>query len=511
MKKTTKQATNLAFSASKGVGIPFATSNLKFIAFFVIFFASLTLPTGKISASTIFTDNFDSYADGDLYGADGWTCPYSTWNVIPTDFKSSPKSIRADATSYLSVCQKNGASTTEGSLSFWFKTTNCGYGASRHEELAFRFSGAPYESLPAITIKSTAETGCEIGLSNISTEYVSYDTFNIWTQVILRWKVVDDWYWFKWGWGGREETNWTKSIYAISWFPTGFDRLYIWGSYGAGGEKFYLDSIAEAEAEADLGSPLFEPSFPTDCEFTITSTSTLDNFNATGTITIPNLNPFHWFDFSVIAEDFNTAEKHYFSTSTDLDAGDIFDYSIPISLPDGSWKISYLLQGVYFETSFFATHWCEHTGIGTGLPLPTWTEITEAEFLGLEDCSSYPLLERLVCDLKNAIKRIFVPSAESITALKTTIDGLKNKAPMNYISITKDFIVDVKDDINSSMDLSFKILNKTGNVSFAFWENTTNLAGENQTFSQIFKAFFIFLLVFSFLIWAIFYVRKIFR
>jgi hypothetical protein len=275
--------------------------------------------------------------------------------------------------------------------------------------------------------------------------------------------------------------------------------------------RFYKTSVGWGEGIETTFSPIFSPSYPPDCSFTLASTSTLNSFNATGTIEIAISNLYHWFDFSVIAEDFNTAEKHYFSTSTDLDAGDVWDYSIPISLPAGAWKISYLLQGVYFETSFFATHWCEHTGIGTGLPLPTWEEITEAEFLGLEDCSGMPLLERLVCDLKNAIKKIFVPSPESITGLKTTIDGLKNKAPMNYITITKDFFNDVKNGINNTANLDFKILNKTGAVSFAFWDSTTDLAGKNQSFAQIFKTFFIFLIIFSFLIWAIFYIRKIFK
>jgi hypothetical protein len=427
MKKITKQATNFSFPVSKGALLPFDAINLKFIAFFVFFFALLTIPTIKISAS--------SY----------------------TEF--SPATINNFATSSNFIISASD-------LNNWWDT----YKHDNLIDFTMKFYQGEYP-----------ETSSQI-----------------WSGTGVHWT----------------ETHFKNDLNPIGlsttadngayWFYIKFLDDYFYA-------RFYKTSAGWSEGIKTTFSPIFVPSYPPDCYFTIVSTSTLNSFNATGTIEISTSNLYHWFNFSVIAEDFNTAEKHYFSTSTDLDAGDIFNYSIPISLPAGSWKISYLLQGVYFETSFFATHWCEHTGIGTGLPLPTWKEITEVEFLGLEDCSSYPLLERLVCDLKNAIKRIFVPSAESITALKTTIDGLKNKAPMSYISITKNFFDDVKTGINSSQNLAFKILNKTGNVSFAFWESETNLAGETQTFSQIFKTFFIFLLIFSFLIWAIFYVRKIFK
>lgn len=511
MKKTTKKATNFSFPVSKGALLPFDTTNLKFIAFFVVFFALLTIPATKILASTIFEDNFDSYITGALTNQGGWTCDYPNWSVNSTDSESAPYSIRDDATQNVSQCKKTGASTTEGAISFWFKTTNCGYGSVNRGSLFFYFTGAPYSQMPSVQITSRTDTGCEISLSNFSTEYVAMDTFDDWTQVILRWRVeINNYYYYQFGWGGNELSDWTQSIYQIGTFPTGFDRIQITGFYPVNSEKFYFDSIEEPSPEF-LDAPIFAPSYPQDCQFSLVSSTTLSNFNAVGSVIIPSINPNLYFRFSVIAKNLNTGETPYFSTSTALLGGDVLNYSIPISLTEGAWEISYLLQGVYQGNPSFISHFCEGTGIGTAYPLPTWTEITEAEFLGIEDCSEYPLLERLVCDLKNAIKRIFVPSSESITALKTTIDGLKNKAPMNYISITRNFFDDVKNGINSSQDLTFKILNKTGIVSFAFWENTTNLAGENQTFSQIFKTFFIFLLIFSFLIWAIFYVRKIFK
>lgn len=501
MKKTTKPATNFSFPVSKGALLPFDTSNLKFIAFFVIFFALLTIPTIKISASTIFTDNFESYNFGNLAGQGGWTGGPG-YQVSNEKVLEGVKAVKNSGFTEPTEISKLGTEIPAGKITFylWIEATS----SANYLGLRLRTTEGTY--LPYGFGIFCSGNNCKVSFYDFwAGGWVEYADISIqqWHAITMEWSSDLDKVRIK-------LDNLEFSAWHFEW-----PNYEIRGAEGVrfnqqGGTLFY-DYITEYPFGDISFSPIFSPSFPIDCQFTITSTSTLNSFNATGTITIPAVNIFHWFNFSVIAEDFNTAEKHYFSTSTSLDGGAIFNYSIPISLPAGAWKISYLLEGVYFETSFFATHWCEHTGIGTGLPLPTWKQITEAEFLGIEDCSSYPLLERLVCDLKNAIKRIFVPSAESITALKTTIDGLKNKAPMSYITITKDFFDDVKNGINSTQNLTFKILNKTGNVSFAFWDNTTNFAGENQSFKDIFKTFFIFLLIFSFLIWAIFYVRKIFK
>jgi hypothetical protein len=226
----------------------FNSQKIKFFVLFLGFSALLgvLIPLDTFSA-TIFEDDFDTYANGTLAGQGGWLCDYTTWSVIGTEYESSPKSIRDDASSFVSECHKTGASTTEGSFSFWFKTTDCGYGGSRREELVFRFTGYPYGSLPNFNIKSTAETGCEISLSNFgAVEYVAMDTFDSWTQISFFWKLEGADYWYKWRWGANAETAWGQSIYTTGHFPTGFDRIEIYGTYGAGGNYFFVDTIEEA-------------------------------------------------------------------------------------------------------------------------------------------------------------------------------------------------------------------------------------------------------------------------
>jgi len=383
----------------------------------------LFLFTKSVFGATIFEDDFDSYGLGDLAGQGGWTCSYSTWNVNSNDFESSPYSIKDDASSYLSLCQKTGASTTEGSTSFWFKTTNCGYGASRREELTFRFSGAPYESLPSITIKSTAETGCEIGLSNISKDYVAMNTFNDWTQAVLRWKVIDDWYWFKWGWGGQQETSWTESIYSLSWFPTGFDRIDIWGSHGEGGNYFYVDSIAEAPAEAPPPPTPFRVYGISPVSGTeITSTSTEFSFGWEGLATSStSYYQGFWLNFRekttgiktegylfTTAEPFGTAttslENFNFEKNSDyyltaIGAGYAFGYYTDLVSPEFYYTINIAGLPDVFKMTDFSTWYAENSKFATptaifisltGFLEPVFSKIGEfgertTEFFDLDD------------------------------------------------------------------------------------------------------------------------------
>lgn len=504
MKKNPQKTKNLTFSVVKDSKMLFSTESLKFLAFCGFFFVFLLIPTLKISASTIFTDNFESYNLGNLDGQGNWeqvagTATHFCQVQNSYTYEGEKAGYCYSAEPFYPV-YKIGSQIDSGNFSLKFLILDPTTTIADTIMIWRAYEGATSSSWGVKIEWNDATKQFEFYYLNTAQSwefYISPISTSTWHSLYVEWDnnlesfrvKLNDNFW----------SSWQKTLYP-------FDFVNEFRFSGTAYLPFYFDLIGES----DIGlSPIFSPSYPVECSFA-TTTSPIA-FNATGTITIPILNAFHWFEFSVIAQDFNTSEKYYFSTSTDLDAGDVYNYSIPISLPDGAWKISYLLQGIFFETTFFASHWCEHTGIGTALPLPTWKEITEIEFLGLEECSGYPLLERLVCELKNAIKKIFVPSPQSITDLKNTIDGLKNKAPMNYISATKNFFDEIKTGINPNQDLAFKILGKTGNVSFAFWEATTTIAGQNQSFKDIFKAFFIFIIVLGFLFWAISYIRKIFR
>ena len=223
--------------------------NILIVAVFIAF-GLLSTKTPILGAS-IFNDNFDSYSAGDLAGQGDWTCDYSFWNVNSANYFSSPNSIVDEASSFVSSCHKTGASSTIGSFSFEIKTTNCGSGSSRNEEFDFRFSGSPYIQQPFIRISKDNDTGlCRVENEAITDiRQVPLNTFNDWTKFSVSWKLeIDNYYYFKWRYGTTTETDWIKGISIMNGgiFPTGFDRIYIYGTYDSGGEKFYLDNIEAA-------------------------------------------------------------------------------------------------------------------------------------------------------------------------------------------------------------------------------------------------------------------------
>ena len=254
------------------------------------------------------------------------------------------------------------------------------------------------------------------------------------------------------------------------------------------------------------------PEYPTDCQYSIFPTSTPLTFNATGTILIPQNSDLTWTKFSVKADEMDTGSTTYFSIPVNLTGGAIYDYSVPVNLPNGAWKISYILQGQATSTPYYSTHYCKDTGVGNWLPLPQWKEITGTEFGVTEDCSSLSpfSVERYICELKNLIVKIFVPSQSSVQSLKNTIDGLSKLAPMNYITATKDFFNDINTGL-ATTSIDFHILGQGGSVAFAFFDTTTTIAGQTRSIADTIKLFFIFLLVVAFLAWAISFTRKIFR
>lgn len=128
----------------------------------------------------------------------------------------------------------------------------------------------------------------------------------------------------------------------------------------------------------------------------------------------------------------------------------------------------------------------------------------------LEDCSGYGLTDRLICEIKNFFSRLFSPTPEKITELKNTINLVKDKFPYNYILATKDFFVDLKDNIQEQ-PITFKILGKAGVVNFNFWNSTTTLAGITQNFTDIFKKVWIFIILFIFVFWCISFIKRIFK
>jgi hypothetical protein len=142
-------------------------------------------------------------------------------------------------------------------------------------------------------------------------------------------------------------------------------------------------------------------------------------------------------------------------------------------------------------------------------PLPYFPETPPPPF-ATEDCSGYNLMERLICELKNFVAGIFIPDATSTAKLQQNLDLVKQRAPYNYISATKEFFISANASLTTSTP-EISILGATGTLDFSLLNTTTTFAGTEQNISTILRGFFTFILILGFIFWAIGYLRKIFK
>jgi hypothetical protein len=139
-----------------------------------------------------------------------------------------------------------------------------------------------------------------------------------------------------------------------------------------------------------------------------------------------------------------------------------------------------------------------------------WSSVPP-ELPELEDCSGLGITDRLLCELKNFFYRLFVPSSQKIQELRDTTAEIREKFPYNYILEIKNFFAYLKDNVDENQEISFKILGQSGDVDFNFWNSETILAGESQTFLNIFKTFFKFIIILIFGLWCFSFLKRVFK
>jgi hypothetical protein len=259
--------------------------------------------------------------------------------------------------------------------------------------------------------------------------------------------------------------------------------------------------------------------FPEPSKYNQVSTTT--NFEVKGKLTIPIENSYIWYKLRLKFWNWNTNQILYFNfdlPNLTAEQSYNFDYFVDISsiLSTSTDLIDFSLTtygkdnygNVYYDT-YPAI--CEiFLGLTSEQPIFTPPEIQFPPQPELEDCSQYNIPERWICEIKNALKSIFLPSSEKINELKQTIDLFKQRFPFNYINLFTSFYQDINNGINETSTIPFKVLGQSGNVSLVFWENQAIIGGITQTFSHIIYNIFLFLFLFIFVLWLISYLKRIF-
>jgi len=128
----------------------------------------------------------------------------------------------------------------------------------------------------------------------------------------------------------------------------------------------------------------------------------------------------------------------------------------------------------------------------------------------LEDCGELSGVEKWLCEIKNFIAGIFMPSQEALDKLYNTIGNFKNRFPFNYIGALNSFFDDIKDSLDEEKEIPVKILGQEGDVDFSFWDKTTTIGGVGETFKNILFDFTTLIVFFGWLVWLISFIKRFF-
>lgn len=455
---------------NRQIPIPQPAWNFKLLILIAIF---LFLGSNVFSA-TPFEDYFDTYDIGNLAGQGDWattTPPYFYAQTTTTDYHSSDISVYWDSSADGEI-KKFGNVVGEGRWSFWIKVNS---DTGSHYEWTnillktgtdnmatyLRFecwdTGEPSDCRASDTIfikrnYPTRTTFCEIPLdtwTNLQVEWAS-------STNSVRWKCGDN--------------AWTDYFTG-----TGFDDikgLELATSEDAGKLQFNLDSIGETpypECDSDHCNL---------CEV-------YDTCSNAGC---------YWY-YSIYLQEYYCVDPF---VPEDDECGSFF-------------KCQYCLT----QTPCEAELNCEWVDIGYGekcyMIEPTIPpEQADWEVPELDDCGALSGAELWLCEIKNMIAGMFMPTTTTTEALYQTIGAFKEKFPFNYISGLNYFFTGISEGLEATTTIPIEILGATSTINFTFWNSTTTIGGEVETFKNILYDFTTFVILMGWFVWLISLIKRFF-
>lgn len=450
-------------------------------AFFIVS-AMVISPAVAKANITLLDENFDSYSPGVLSGQGDWELLGNTsHNVSSLKYASSPYSVQMASTSgeYFSY-KFFPATSTYFYSSFWVKAVNLKEG---------NYAGfsvlATDESGPGISFYLKKEGGLING---------SDGSVNICEDL-----SEDVWYKFEleaWSSGyGRRQCNgegWTATSTLSGTWPAYFNLFRLYGPLGGtlGNSYLYIDDIfIEGPGAGGAACDQWENS--SDCI-------------AGGC---------YW-ERIMFQEEYSYCREIATSTEGYCDYG-IFDcaYCNSSSTCAGAtgcfWNTikgcTYLEQPCEFDTLENCENEtdCENAS-------GTWNGDFCFSSAVKEDCSGMSLTEGFLCQIKNFLSSMFLPSKAKLAELQQNIDLINTRFPSNYLKQSYNFLGNIRDGIASSTGITFGIMNATGTVSFSVLEHSTGTGGV-ATVKGVFFIFFNTILSIGFIKWALNFLSRIFK
>lgn len=445
-------------------------------------------------SSLAWYEDFDDYTSGDdLAGNENWTSSGTSYKITNTYSNSSPNSIFGNnVASFVANASSTNVSTGLFSASFLITTNS--------ENFATSYFFKDRNGLSAFTFQIEDEDGYATGT---------------WHDLEINFNSITDFYSYRVDQGSwATSTAFSNAVDSISLFEI---------SCSAGDDVVFTDDIRIEALTGSGSSPEFSLDEPVLCERNIVD---FDEVVFDGNITIATENPYVFDNILVFLEAVYTQATttaltiEYFDIALpDLTAGEGYDFyaTTTLSRDNPFWRARFRFDG-YDDFGYRYVFWyipttnCQTILTETAeLPVEVLEEIGYYEELEPSDCSGLTLTETFLCNIKNILQGIFVPSQAQVAKLNQNIQLLGQKFPMNYISEAKNFFSDINDGVSATSTIQLSLLNATGTVDFSVWEQDATVAGTSQTTGNVFRGFFGAVFVFGFIVYAINFGKRVFK
>jgi hypothetical protein len=132
------------------------------------------------------------------------------------------------------------------------------------------------------------------------------------------------------------------------------------------------------------------------------------------------------------------------------------------------------------------------------------------EIPDMEDCSGLAPTPRLLCEIKNLISSVIMPSQEKLVALYQTLGAFKEKFPFNYIDSLDNFFKTISESLDQEKSIPIKILGHESNINFTFWNSTTTIGDQVETFKNVWFDSTTMIILIGWFMWLISWIRRFF-
>lgn len=430
---------------------------------FSLIFFGFFLFNQSVFATTIFSEDFESYNLGDgqsvLSNSDKWS--YFTFNsfrgVVSNEWYSSPNQSFYFYRGNTEMRFDSNILDTPVSVGSFFYTINQ-TGHSTNGGLAF--STIPYGGEPAYTHSFSIRIPQDAGIISIE-EGTNVYTYPFYFGVDYNFRFDVDFINDKYSIFINNDLVADNVSFAIpkSFTSISYFSLVLYSSKT--GAKYYVDDIYLTD-----GSNPFtfnRPDCGSDAGKLIETTPTnLCDVGTAGTVTFDG-SKWSW---DCVSGAVSQSCRAYLATTAPVDGtcgawdGETFNTWPPLdelcelraslvvpSMVETINGYTWTCSGINGGTSDYCS------GNKTSPPL-----MPELPAGSLDDCSGLSILEGLICNIGNTLKTIFLPSSEKINELNQTINKMSGKFPFSYISKATETFNDVKRNITETSVLELSIM-----------------------------------------------------